>query len=74
MGDVLLDTTGRCAVGCASSTHLGVNKCPNHAMPISVDPLGERPILAEAAPEDWLDRRDQCALNLIIGNVIIPKN
>lgn len=43
--------------GCASSTHLGVNECPTHAMPISVDPLGERPIVAEAAPEDWLDRR-----------------
>lgn len=31
--------------GCASSTHLGVNERSTHAMPISVDPLGERPIL-----------------------------
>lgn len=50
--------------GCASSTLSGVNECPTHAMSISVDPLGEV----------WLDRRGQCALNLIIGTVIIPEN
>lgn len=60
--------------GCASSTLSGVNECPTHATSISVDPLGERPISAEAAPEVWLDRRGQCSLNLIIGTVIIPEN
>lgn len=55
MCDVLLDTPGLEPDGCTSLTHLGVNECPTHAMPISVDPLGERTILAEAAPEDWLD-------------------
>lgn len=43
--------------GCISSSYLGVNECPTQAVPISVDPLGERPTLVEAAPEVWFDRR-----------------
>lgn len=61
------------ADGIASSTHLGVNDYPTCVAPISVDPLGERSISVEFAPEDWHDRRGQCAMNLIISIDIIPE-
>lgn len=56
--DVLLDTPGRCARArwLCIIDQFGVNKYLTRAMPISVGPLGE-PILAEAALEDWHDRR-----------------
>ncbi len=60
VGDVLLDTPGRCAGArrlCIIEPSEGEWMPKPHAMPISVDPLGERPISAEAAPEVWLDRR-----------------
>lgn len=83
LDDVLLDTPGRCAgaqwlciidpFGERKRREEGGDR-PTRAMPISVDPLGERLISAGAAPEDWLDRRGQWVLNLIIGNVSILEN